>query len=534
MITRRKIVDSLYKLTCGISLPAIKALDDKWSLGRMILQVHGMKSVSAQHLLDSPNFFHPNIPAVANPAATGFNYQNSLPIRSGACSLMDCGISSGLRKEAKSMLHLEPLRYILVGSRSYSGAANKNPQKQNALRKIRRASERLNRHRYSHGDSLQSMKSDTLTSSSGQLSVHKASDIANNSALVVTRGVEWGQVMFGFEQANKYTVYDENANVVAHLFEEEGSIGRAIGRQIFRTHRSFTTTIVNPEGDKVLLKMYRPAYLLSSTIYIQDSDGRTFGEVQQRWHPWRRRYDLFINKRQFARIDGGLLAWEFELLDEKGNTVALIDRNFSGFGKEFFTDAGKYVVHFGEKPVLAAKHLQNAIHAAHPNERIPPITSLTKIRTNADVIPTSEGDQLVVARSLEISERLVALAAAISIDYDFFSRHSYGSGILSPFIHPPIIPLPIPTASESGVDEVNAFPEDEANMGIQNSDSEHNESGPNAEERSNSYDEILGNDDFHADESEKSEEWGWDWDQENNGDDASGSIMDVFGWGDED
>lgn len=34
-----------------------------------------------------------------------------------------------------------------------------------------------------------------------------------------------------------------------------------------------------------------------------------------------------------------------------------------------------------------------------------------------EVIPTSTGNQLVVHRPLELSERMIALAAAISIDY---------------------------------------------------------------------------------------------------------------------
>lgn len=36
------------------------------------------------------------------------------------------------------------------------------------------------------------------------------------------------------------------------------------------------------------------------------------------------------DKRQFAAVQGGLLAWDFELKDEEGGTLALIDRNFSG------------------------------------------------------------------------------------------------------------------------------------------------------------------------------------------------------------
>ena len=39
--------------------------------------------------------------------------------------------------------------------------------------------------------------------------------------------------------------------------------------------------------------------------------------------------------------------------------LALIDRNFQGFGKELFTDAGKYVIHFGDRPAAAAEQVCN-------------------------------------------------------------------------------------------------------------------------------------------------------------------------------
>lgn len=43
---------------------------------------------------------------------------------------------------------------------------------------------------------------------------------------------------------------------------------------------------------------------------------------------------------------------DFELKDEQGGTLALIDRNFSGFGKEIFTDAGKRASGPGPSPPL--------------------------------------------------------------------------------------------------------------------------------------------------------------------------------------
>ncbi|KAL4433405.1 hypothetical protein ABPG77_010258 [Micractinium sp. CCAP 211/92] len=271
----------------------------------------------------------------------------------------------------------------------------------------------------------------------------QVASVVEHPALIVTRPVEWGTVLLGFEQANRYTIYDQHGNLVALLAEDEGSIGKAIGRQLLRTRRNFTATVFSPDG-QVIFRMRRPMYLINSSIYVEDGAGNVVGEVHQRWHLWRRNYDLYINRRQFAAVQGGLLAWDFELKDDRGGTLALIDRNFSGFGKEIFTDAGKYVIHFGSSPVEAAEQVATAVHAAHPDRPPPPVTALAQARTDVSVIPTSTGNQLVVHRPLELDERMVALAAAISIDYDFFSRHSYGGGFLGPFMPVPIIPYPVP------------------------------------------------------------------------------------------
>ena len=57
-----------------------------------------------------------------------------------------------------------------------------------------------------------------------------------------------GTVVLGFEQANKYTVLDQAGNVVALLAEDLGSFGASVGRQLLRTRRSFTATILSPDG----------------------------------------------------------------------------------------------------------------------------------------------------------------------------------------------------------------------------------------------------------------------------------------------
>ena len=55
-------------------------------------------------------------------------------------------------------------------------------------------------------------------------------------------------MILGFEQANKYTVLDQDGNTVALLAEDTGGLGKEVGRQFLRTRRSFTATILRPEG----------------------------------------------------------------------------------------------------------------------------------------------------------------------------------------------------------------------------------------------------------------------------------------------
>lgn len=160
-------------------------------------------------------------------------------------------------------------------------------------------------------------------------------------ALVVTREAEWGTLLLGFEQCNRYTVRDAGSGeVVAYLAEETTSVGGAVARQLLRARRPFSATLLNPRGD-VLLRVRRPLYLLNSRTVLEDAAGGEMGEVLQSWHLWRRHYDVFLDRRQFGRVRSGLLAWEFTVEDEKGAPLARIDRNFIGLGMELFTDAAR-------------------------------------------------------------------------------------------------------------------------------------------------------------------------------------------------
>lgn len=58
-----------------------------------------------------------------------------------------------------------------------------------------------------------------------------------------------GTVLLGFEQATKYGVYDADGTPVALIAEEVSGIGNELQRQLLRTRRSFTSTVLTPDGE---------------------------------------------------------------------------------------------------------------------------------------------------------------------------------------------------------------------------------------------------------------------------------------------
>ncbi|XP_062185599.1 uncharacterized protein LOC133889146 [Phragmites australis] len=96
---------------------------------------------------------------------------------------------------------------------------------------------------------------------------------------------------------------------------------------------------------------------------------------------------------QFAVVENpGFWNWTFTLIDEDDNVLAQIDRNWRGIGFELFTDAGQYAIRFGDEGQSRKFGVATDIEEVH------------------------------VVRQLTLLERAVALALAVSLDSDYFSR----------------------------------------------------------------------------------------------------------------
>lgn len=232
-------------------------------------------------------------------------------------------------------------------------------------------------------------------------------DILREPTLVIERQMEFMNVILGFEQANRYKIMNSRGDQIGFMEEKDMGLLKVLGRQFFRLHRPFDIDVFNNYGD-LLLTIKRPFSFINSHIkcYLPgyDRDGQLMheiiGESIQSWHLWRRKYNLFKLEddetdeyEQFGAIDAPFLSFDFPVTNENGDVIASVDRNWVGLGRELFTDTGVYII------------------------RMDPAS----FEGLGDMYPS-------VAGPLTLDQRAVLLGNAVSIDFDYFSRHSRGPG----------------------------------------------------------------------------------------------------------
>lgn len=273
--------------------------------------------------------------------------------------------------------------------------------------------------------------------------------IDKGEGIVIQRELEFLNIFIGFEQANRYSIKSFDDKLIGYIMEEDVGVTNLVMRQLLGTRRPFNATVIDRNGD-LLFKMIRPIqFLLNSTISIRDRNDVDIGLVKSDWHLYKRRYDLFLDKKQIYRIDAGFLSWDFSVFNRMQEKVAVINRNFGGFAKEMFADAGQYCINY----VGGSSESSGSINSSNPT-------------TNPIANPSSNSKEInsateLVTRVGFVNEKALLLAGAISIDIDYFSRHSNSNSWL-PFIgmgmdtgggtpSPTPIPTPIPTPSPTPI-----------------------------------------------------------------------------------
>jgi hypothetical protein len=198
--------------------------------------------------------------------------------------------------------------------------------------------------------------------------------------LVICQVKEWTEILVNFETSNRYEIQSISGDGLGYIIERKGGISDTLKRLFLRSHRPLAIDVLDKTSQPVY-HLSRNFFFLFSDLYITDQTGQKLGSIHRRFGLLYKKYDLRDEYgNTFARIQAPVWRlWTFPVLDKSGRDVGVISKKWQGFLKEAFTDADRFVVDYRE-------------------------TAWT------------------------LNQKTVIMAAAISIDFDFFEDNQAGRG----------------------------------------------------------------------------------------------------------
>eukprot|EP00095_Tigriopus_kingsejongensis_P009806 maker-scaffold1115_size61649-snap-gene-0.7 protein:Tk09806 transcript:maker-scaffold1115_size61649-snap-gene-0.7-mRNA-1 annotation:"phospholipid scramblase 1" len=179
--------------------------------------------------------------------------------------------------------------------------------------------------------------------------------LAQLNQVLIKQQVEVLEAFTGFETCNKYKVQNVMGQPVFFAKEETNCCTRMCCGPI----RPFDMSLVDNFGTEVI-HIYRPFRCQSccfpcclQELEVSSPPGNPIGSVVQNWSVFMPSFTVKdASGNSILKITGPFCTWsccgdvEFELFDMKGQSVGKISKQWSGIGREAFTDADNFGVSF--------------------------------------------------------------------------------------------------------------------------------------------------------------------------------------------
>jgi hypothetical protein len=205
--------------------------------------------------------------------------------------------------------------------------------------------------------------------------------ILEHPQLFVQQRKEWVEIVVDFETRNKYAILDAAKNQIGFIAERSGRFLDVLKRMFLRSHRPFVVEVLDQAGTRIL-HLSRSFFWFFSDLEVTSEEGERYGSLHRRFGILHKIYDLRDEHGQvFGRIESPIWRlWTFPVV----GTRAAISKKWGGALREVFTDADTYLIDYADQDWTPA-------------------------------------------------QRAVILAAAVSIDFDFFENNQGSRGIFDLF-----------------------------------------------------------------------------------------------------
>ena len=181
-------------------------------------------------------------------------------------------------------------------------------------------------------------------------------DLAQDGRLVVKQRVEGWEAITGIETRNRYEVMTSDGRTVLLAYEESGGWGRVL----LQRNRALTLHIADMGGREILAAS-RAFFWFFPTMHVRTADGRPVGAIRRKFGLLKRKI-ILENERgsPVAEVNGSVFRRYTFMVNRRGQEIGRITKQWSGMGREMFTDADTFTV---ELPAEGDEDLQSLVLA---------------------------------------------------------------------------------------------------------------------------------------------------------------------------
>ncbi|PZU90922.1 MAG: hypothetical protein DCE90_20050 [Pseudanabaena sp.] len=180
--------------------------------------------------------------------------------------------------------------------------------------------------------------------------------LASANEIYVSQKFELAEI-FSFETRNRYLIKTEDGQQFAYCAEPKLGFADAIMRQFLGHWRVFNIVGTDMNNQKVF-RAHHPFRWFFQHLDVFGAGDRPVGSLQQRFAWFNKKFDFLDTRGRVVMTMTSPLwgIWTFPI--KKGDRdVSVIEKKWSGFSKELFTDADNFRVRFSEAKLTADDRL---------------------------------------------------------------------------------------------------------------------------------------------------------------------------------
>lgn len=156
-----------------------------------------------------------------------------------------------------------------------------------------------------------------------------------------------GAELFGFETRNKYQILDKRGNSLGHIAEQQKGMMGFFLRQYLGHWRTFDLHIFDHTRTEVLYA-HHPFRFFFQELEIKDKNKKLIGHIEQKFSILSKKFEVrdSYNRVLFEINSPFWKIWTFPFI-KRGREVAKVQKKWSGFLAEGFTDKDSFLISFG-------------------------------------------------------------------------------------------------------------------------------------------------------------------------------------------